>query len=118
MGSLLEKAKQKLEEQVIDLEDEYGENSGEQYDIGSEIEKKEKELIKIEKEIKKSKKASTKRTPSKPAKLVVPEHIKILFNNLDKSINSVWGVQKDGKIKWDAKYNMWLVFKEYFKELI
>ena len=50
-------------------------------------------------------------------KVVVPDHIKVLFDNLDKSINSVWGVQKDGKIKWDAKYNLWVVFKEYFMEL-
>ena len=58
-----------------------------------------------------------RRERKKPAKLVVPEHIKVLFDSLDKSISSAWGVQKNGKIKWDAKYNMWLVFKEYFKEL-
>ncbi|KKM25450.1 hypothetical protein LCGC14_1594790, partial [marine sediment metagenome] len=63
------------------------------------------------------KKSTRRRASLKPAKLVVPEHIKVLFDSLDKSISSAWGVQKNGKIKWDAKYNMWLVFKEYFKEL-
>ncbi len=69
-------------------------------------------------ERKKSTKSTVRRVSPKPAKLVVPEHIKVLFDNLDKSISSVWGVQKNGKIKWDAKYNMWVVFKEYFKELM
>jgi len=69
-------------------------------------------------EQKKSIKPTVRRVSPKPAKLVVPEHIKVLFNNLDKSIGSVWGVQKNGKIKWDAKYSMWVVFKEYFKELM
>lgn len=59
-----------------------------------------------------------RRTPSKPAKLVVPEHIKILFNNLDKSISSVWGVQQNGKIKWDSKFNQWESFKIWFKEMM
>lgn len=62
------------------------------------------------------KKKQTRTTRTK--KVVVPEHIKVLFDNLDKSINSVWGMQKNGKIKWDAKHAMWVVFKEYFKELM
>lgn len=84
----------------------------------------EKPVIKKKSKIKESENTSEKesgvpRMPrvSKTVKLVVPEHIKILFDSLDKSISTVWGIQKDGKIKWDAKYNMWLAFKEYFKEL-
>jgi len=69
-------------------------------------------------EQKRTKRPTTPRVRTKPAKLVVPDHIKTLFNNLDKSINSVWGVQKNGKIKWDAKFSMWVVFKEYFEELM
>lgn len=65
----------------------------------------------------KDKRPYTRRLP-KPDKIVVPEHIKVLFDNLDKSISSVWGIQSNGKIKWDAKYSMWTVFKEYFKELL
>ena len=45
-----------------------------------------------------------------------PDPIVILFNNLDKSITSMWGVQKNGKVKWDAKYNMWLAFKKWFED--
>ncbi len=63
-------------------------------------------------------KSKASKENSRPVKLHIPAHIKVLFDNLDKSISSVWGVQKDGKIKWDAKYNMWLAFKEYFKELM
>ena len=102
MGSLLEKAKKSMESkiQVVDkLEEE----------ILDERWKDEEKPV--------PKKSTRRRVSSKPAKLVVPEHIKILFDNLDKSINSVWGVQKDGKVKWDAKYSMWLVFKKYFKEI-
>lgn len=47
----------------------------------------------------------------------VPENIKILFNSLDKSITSSWGPKHDGVIRWDAKYTMWLSFKEWFLEL-
>lgn len=65
----------------------------------------------------KNRRSYVRRVQSKPTKLVVPYHIKTLFDNLDKSISSVWGVQKSGKVKWDAKYSMWLVFKEYFREL-
>jgi len=114
---IFEKVKQKIEDQIIGLEDEYGENSSEQYDISSEIEKKEKKLAEIEKKIKNSTKVGRPKG-TRTKKLVVPAHIKTLFDNLDKSINSVWGVQKNGKIKWDAKFSMWLVFKEYFKELM
>ena len=69
-------------------------------------------------EQKKTKRTYTRRVQSKPVELVVPEHIKTLFSNLDKSINSVWGMQSNGKIKWDAKFSMWVVFKEYFEELM
>jgi len=62
------------------------------------------------------KKEKRKYTP-KPKKLVIPNHIKILFDNLNKSISSIWGIQKNGKIKWDAKYNMWTSFKDWFNEI-
>jgi len=88
--------------------------------------KKEIVLVDAQKEIvlddvpkqKKDKRPIVRRASPKPTKMIVPEHIKVLFNNLDKSISSVWGVQANGKIKWDAKYSMWCVFKEYFKELM
>jgi len=67
---------------------------------------------------KKKKNQPLRRSSPKPTKLVVPAHIKTLFDNLDKSISSVWGMQENGKIKWDAKYSMWVVFKEYFKGLM
>ena len=54
----------------------------------------------------------------KIVKLNAPNHIKTLFDNLDKSITSMWGLQKDGKIKWDSKYNQWVSFKEWFKEMM
>ena len=50
-------------------------------------------------EQKKSKKPTVRRVSPKQAKLVVPKHIKVLFDNLDKSISSVWGLQKNGKNK-------------------
>ncbi len=50
-------------------------------------------------------------------KLIIPEHIKDLFNDLDKSISSIWGMQKDGKIKWVAKYKLWTIYKKWFEEL-
>jgi len=62
----------------------------------------------------------TKKPPKKsnstprPRKLVIPNHIKIIFDNLDKSITSVWGPKSDGSNKWDAKYTMWISFKEWF----
>lgn len=84
--------------------------------------KKTKKAMEPKKEIipeqKRTKRPSIPRVRTKPAKLVVPDHIKTLFDNLDKSISSVWGVQKNGKVKWDAKFSMWLVFKEYFKDLM
>jgi len=54
---------------------------------------------------------------SRPAKLIVPNYIKNLFDNLDKSISSAWGMQKNGKIKWDSKYNQWETFKLWFMEV-
>ena len=44
-----------------------------------------------------------------------PDPINILFDNLDKSITSVWGPRPSGKNKWDAKYTMWLAFKKWFE---
>ena len=65
----------------------------------------------------KPKKSSVRIRTPKPTKLIVPEHIKILFENLDKSINSAWGIQSNGKVKWDAKYSMWIAFKNWFEEV-
>ncbi len=48
-------------------------------------------------------------------KLIVPKYIKILFDYIDKSISSNWGLQKNGNIKYDSKYTIWIVFKEWFK---
>jgi len=47
---------------------------------------------------------------------IISDPIKILFDNLDKSIASVWGPMPNGKNKWDAKYNMWLAFKKWLEE--
>ena len=82
------------------------------------MEKKEEIISDDAQEEKKNRRTYTRRVQSKTTKLVVPEHIKTLFSNLDKSINSVWGMQSNGKIKWDAKFSMWVVFKEYFEELM
>ena len=60
---------------------------------------------------------NTPRTP-RQRKPKVPEHIKVLFGNLDKSIVSVWGPKPDGKNKWDAKYTMWLSFKKWFEVMM
>ena len=67
-------------------------------------------------EQKKNKRTYVRRV-SKPDKVVVPEHIKILFDSLDKSINSVWGSRPNKSNKWDAKYTMWVSFKKWFEEL-
>ncbi|KKN36762.1 hypothetical protein LCGC14_0770220 [marine sediment metagenome] len=45
----------------------------------------------------------------KTKKLIVPDSIKGLFDNLDKSISSVFK-------KWDAKSNQWITFKKWFLE--
>ena len=83
------------------------------------MEKKEEMVVdNTPEEEKKSTRSYTRRVQPKPVKLVIPDHIKTLFSNLDKSINSVWGMQSSGKIKWDAKFSMWVVFKEYFEELM
>ena len=50
-------------------------------------------------------------------KLKVPEHIKNLFENLDKSITSVWGPKPNGNNKWDSKYSQWKTFKIWFEEM-
>ena len=55
--------------------------------------------------------------PPKPKKIIVPEYIINLFNNLDKSITSAWGIQQNKKVKWDSKYNQWESFKMWFEEL-
>lgn len=81
------------------------------------MENKEKSILEdVLPKQKRNRRTPIRRTP-KSTKIIVPEHIKVLFDNLDKSISSVWGVQANGKVKWDAKYSMWVVFKEYFKEL-
>jgi len=75
-------------------------------------------LKKFEEKSDTSKKDSTrnKRTiPKSPKKLVIPEHIKILFDDIDKSIESIWGIRENGKPKWVAKYKLWLVFKNWFE---
>ena len=73
----------------------------------------------IRQKLGKSKKPNnnTPRTP-RQRKPKVPENIKILFENLDKSITSVWGPNSDGDNKWDAKYTMWLSFKKWFEEMM
>jgi len=81
-------------------------------------ESKEEVVLEDVPEEKKLKKSPVRRNVSKPTKFVVPKHIKTLFNNLDKSISSAWGVQSNGKVKWDSKYNQWIAFKEWFEELM
>lgn len=50
---------------------------------------------------------------------IIDDTVKVLFDNLDKSITSVWGPRPNGKNKWDAKYTMWLAFKQWaVKQLI
>ena len=85
----------------------------------SSLEEKTLEAMKLkEKSFQKNEQPKEKRPRiTRTKKVVVPEHIKVLFDNLDKSISSVWGVQSNGKVKWDAKFGMWVVFKKYFKEL-
>ena len=83
------------------------------------MEKKEESVSEdVSSEQIKNKRTYTRRALPKQDKLVVPEHIKNLFNDLDKSVSSVWGMQEDGKIKWVAKYKLWEIFRLWFKELI
>lgn len=61
----------------------------------------EKEKQKFEEKPSKPKKPEDKKpkSPKTPNTLVIPNHIKMLFDNIDKSISSIWGLQKNGKIK-------------------
>jgi len=77
-----------------------------------------KELDKEQKTKKKPevKETLTHKKPTETTKLVIPDFIDNLFDNIDKSITSMWGMQKDGKIKWDSKFNQWESFKMWFKK--
>ncbi len=66
----------------------------------------------------------TKETPKtierapKPKKLIVPENVKISWEQISKSIESVFGkIQKDGSRKWDSKYAHYLIFKNWFEKV-
>ena len=83
--------------------------------MGSLLEKAKKSMESVQVPEVKPKLKAEKREKKKPAKLVVPEYIRILFDNLDKSINSVWGLRPNGSNKWDAKYTLWLSFKKWFE---
>ena len=55
---------------------------------------------------------------SKPRKLIVPENVKISWEQISKSIESVFGkIQKDGSRKWDSKYAHYLIFKNWFEKV-
>jgi len=54
----------------------------------------------------------------KPKKLIVPENVKISWEQISKSIESVFGkIQKDGSRKWDSKYAHYLIFKNWFEKV-
>lgn len=61
---------------------------------------------------------STPRTPrSRTPK--VPENIKISWDQISKSIESVWGrKRKDGSRKWESKYAHYLIFKNWVEEMM
>ena len=73
----------------------------------------------FEQKLGKSKKPAKKPTSTpRPKKLIVPENVKISWEQISKSIESAWGkIQKDGKRKWDAKYALYLIFKEWFEKV-
>ena len=51
-------------------------------------------------------------------KLIVPENVKISWEQISKSIESVFGkIQKDGSRKWDSKYAHYLIFKSWFEKV-
>lgn len=83
---------------------------------------KETEVKKAEKKINSQKElmfeSKKPKETIKTTKLVIPEYIKKLFDNIDKSITSMWGIQKSGKIKWDSKFNQWETFKMWFMEMM
>lgn len=66
----------------------------------------------------------TKKPPKKtngtprPRKLIVPEHIITAWEQISKSIESIFGkIQKDGRRKWDSKYAHYLNFKKWFEKM-
>ncbi len=65
-------------------------------------------------------KKSTKTSNStpRPRKLIVPENVKISWEQISKSIESIFGkIQKDGSRKWDSKYAHYLIFKNWFEKV-
>ena len=68
----------------------------------------------------KSKKPEKPNTPRQPRqkKAKVPENIKISWDQISKSIESMWGKKrKDGTRKWESKYAHYLIFKNWFEEM-
>lgn len=54
-----------------------------------------------------------------PRKVIIPENVKIAWNQISKSIEGVWGkVQKDGNRKWDSKYAHYLIVKQWIDSLL